>query len=230
MVSPQRQPSRRPCIVVFLADHKDAEALLRAAIMAVRIRTRDRVILVISVYIPPVATTIELIRGAVRQGQELIIAGGFNRNEVGASAGQGEATPVIEVMVDMDLQSLLPRGTKTFESSQVETTIDLVVTTPALAPDRVVCQVYCTEHGLDHLAISTTFAIDLETTTPQSRRLFKDADWKCIRTAVAGKAGRPPQKITDYEISQHAARLTDTFEAAINDHIPVAKPSAYAKR
>ena len=80
----------------------------------------------------------DLINKVVRQhgpGHELIIASGFNPHdqvwgwggdEVGAAARQGEAGPIVDMMVALDLQSLLPRGTKTYEWSGGESTTDLV--------------------------------------------------------------------------------------------------------
>jgi hypothetical protein len=107
---------------------------------------------------------IALIRETVSQfGQnyELIIAGDFNRHdqlwgsdEVGASARQGEAT---ELMMDLNLQSLLPRGTKTYELSNAESTIDLLLSTPVLTEDRICCRIQDKEYGSDHLAVNATF-------------------------------------------------------------------------
>ena len=179
----------RSLIYVTTGVHAQPIDIPSPDLMAVRIRVEDRMILVISVFVPPVdvnalSLAIDLIKSAVRrhgQGHELIIAGDFNRHdqlwggdEVDSSVRQGEAAAIIEMMDDLDLQSLLPRGTKTYEGRAGESTIDLILATAELVASRVMCQPYQTEHRSDHLAISTTFALKVETSTSlQPRRVFK---------------------------------------------------------
>ena len=57
-------------------------------------------------------------------GRELIITGDFNRHEqlwggdeVGASPRQGEAQGILDMMDDLDLHLLLPRGMTTYEGT-----------------------------------------------------------------------------------------------------------------
>src|SRR5436309_15366883 len=129
--------------------HKDLRtkqvALQSPDLMAVVIEFHDYLVLAVSVYIPPIRPeregellySLELIRKAIenlrRQHQhrpiKLIIAGDFNRhdqlwggNAIGASPRQGEALPIIDFMRDLDLQSKLPCGTKTYEPSRGNTT------------------------------------------------------------------------------------------------------------
>jgi hypothetical protein len=42
-------------------------------------------------------------------------------------ARQGEADPIIDLMTEHTLSSLLPRGTKTWQGGDYETTIDLML-------------------------------------------------------------------------------------------------------
>lgn len=93
-------------------------------------------------------------------------AGDFNQHdqlwggdEVALSRRQGEAQGLVDLMIELDLQSLLPRGTKTFEGECGDSTIDLVLATPALAEAALSCQPYHTEHGSDHVAIDTSFFV-----------------------------------------------------------------------
>jgi Endonuclease-reverse transcriptase len=117
-------------------------------IVAVRFRVEDRPILAITVYIPPtdqdaLSRTMELVRETINErgrGHELVIVGDFNRHdqlsggdEVGATARQGEAQEILDLMTDLNLQLLLPRGTKTYESEQGDSTIDLILTSQGLA-------------------------------------------------------------------------------------------------
>ena len=62
-------------------------------------------------------------------GREIIITGDFNRHDslwggdhVGASPRQGEADDIVDLMADLGLQSLLPRGSITYEGASGDTT------------------------------------------------------------------------------------------------------------
>jgi len=188
-------------------------------------------ILVISVYVPPVdvnalSLAIDLIKSAVRrhgQGHELIIAGDFNRHdqlwggdEVDSSVRQGEAAAIIEMMMDLDLQSLLPRGTKTYEGRAGESTIDLILATAELVASRVMCQPYQTEHRSDHLAISTTFALKVETSTSlQPRRVFKKADLETDKNG--GRTADRPPAAYDCRAQDRLASDTVDFGGGVSD-------------
>ena len=67
-------------------------------------------------------------------------------------------------------------------------------------------------------------------TIPSCRHLFKKADWTRIPATVADEIGQVPRTIADDEIDNHATRLASAVEAAIRLHVPLAKPSPYAKR
>ena len=81
--------------------------------------------------------------------------------EVMMSRGSGKEklTPIIELMSEHALRSLLPRGTKTWQNSDNETTIDLILVLEELATSAVKCTIHTTEHRSDHRAIETTFDI-----------------------------------------------------------------------
>ena len=145
----------RSLIYVHNALRAQAVYIPSSDLTAVQVWVQERSILAISVYVPPndqlaLARTCRLIRDTVTQrgqGHEVIIGGDFNRHdqlwagdEVGASSRQGEAAPIIDLMVDLDLQSLLARGTVTFESGTRKSTIDLVLATADLTTKRTVCQ------------------------------------------------------------------------------------------
>jgi len=95
----------------------------------------------------------------------VILAGDFNRHDqlwggddVSAER-QGEADPIIDLMGDYSLCSLLPRGTKTRKRGRSETTIDLILASEELALTMLKCVIHETGHGSDHSAIETTFDI-----------------------------------------------------------------------
>lgn len=235
----------RSLIYVHTDIRAQAVPINSADMTAVQFAVDDRRVLAIAVYVPgnnqvALRKAIALIRETVVRygpGRELIIAGDFNRHdqlwggdEVGVRLRQGEAQEIIDMMVDFNLQSLLPRGTKTFEGEQGESTIDLIFTTQGLAEDRLTCQPYHTEHGSDHVAISTTFAIEVATAVRQPRRIFKNANWKHIQTIVARSLGPLPKEIKDDEIDQYSTHLVQSVQVALEQHVPVTKPSPYAKR
>ena len=87
-------------------------------------------------------------------------------------------------MGDFNLQSLLPRGTITYEERGAASTIDLTLSTERLAMERVVCDIWNHEYGSDHRAIMTYFNTEITLAEPESRLLFKHAKWKGIREDV----------------------------------------------
>jgi Endonuclease-reverse transcriptase len=124
---------------------------------------------------------------------ELFLAGDFNRHDqlwggdaFGANPAQGEGMPIIDFMVDHQLESLLPRGTITYEGSLKRcTTINLALASTSLANARARCDVYPEEHGSDHRPIETHFDLDppLQDLTP--RLLFEQARWDAIRKEIS---------------------------------------------
>ncbi|GKU14749.1 unnamed protein product, partial [Fusarium langsethiae] len=55
---------------------------------------------------------------------------------------QGEADPIIDLMNDFMLRSLLRRGTKTWQSGDYETTIDLALASEELADANIKCAIH----------------------------------------------------------------------------------------
>ena len=145
-------------------------------VVAIQMSVGRRTIIAVSAYVPP--SDQEALRDALghirrltrprETGREIIITGDFNRHDslwggdhVGASPRQGEADDIIDLMTDLGLQSLLPRGSITYEGARGESTIDLVLSSEELADDRLACHLYEVDHGSDHRAISTNFAIQI---------------------------------------------------------------------
>ncbi|KAF4338140.1 reverse transcriptase [Fusarium beomiforme] len=78
------------------------------------------------------------------------------------------------------LRSLLRRGTKTWQSGDYETTINLVLASEELADINIKCAIHSTEHGSDHRMIETVFDISVLAPKHEERLLFKNAPWKEI--------------------------------------------------
>jgi endonuclease/exonuclease/phosphatase family metal-dependent hydrolase len=95
----------------------------------------------------------------------VVLAGNFNRHDQlwggddVSQERQGEPDPIIDLMSEYSLQSLLPRGTKTWQRGISETTIDLILASEELASVVVKCSVHTTEHGSDHRATETMFDV-----------------------------------------------------------------------
>jgi hypothetical protein len=103
------------------------------------------------------------VRQDVGTAVDVVIAGDFNRHdqlwggdEV-SLVRQGEADRIIDLMDELALNSLLPRGTKTWHGGMYDTTIDLVLASAELADSMVKYVVHGVEHGSDYPAIETVF-------------------------------------------------------------------------
>jgi hypothetical protein len=129
--------------------NKDVEAeqlmIESLDITAVMVRLPNRPIMVASIYVPgcdpqALRSTCNKLRNAITNirrkagtAVEVAIVGDFNRHDQlwgGDDVSlerQGEADPIIELMSEFSLSSLLPRGTKTWHNGEHDTTIDLVL-------------------------------------------------------------------------------------------------------
>ena len=158
---------------------------------------KNRRIMLVSVYIPCIRnqrekdlqqliTRLSLIRQAyatdksVDADLELILTGDFNRwdslwggNQVAIHGRQGEAEPLVELMAELSLQSLLPRGTVTYSARTVSSTIDLIFTTARLAEEVEQSEVYDCNHGSDHEAIHSSFSTAIPVPLSAPRLIFK---------------------------------------------------------
>ncbi|KAG6980291.1 hypothetical protein FocnCong_v009749 [Fusarium oxysporum f. sp. conglutinans] len=123
--------------------------------------------------------------------------------------------------------SLLPRGTKTWNSGDFETTVDLVLASADLASSTVKCMIHGTEHGSDHRAIETDFDVSVPAPQAQNRLLLKNVTWKEINFRVAAELESTPEEGT---IQQKTDRLMAVVLEAVRALTPKAKPSPYAKR
>ena len=228
---------------------KDIEAeqvpVQSSDLTAVVLRLPDRSVLVVSVYVEGqneealVQATNKLdqlireTRTRVGTRVDVLLAGDFNRHDQlwggdQVSAGrQGEADPIIELMSEHGLCSLLPRGTKTWRSGDLETTIDLVLASEELATSMVRCEPHATEHGSDHRAIETMFDVVTPEPIVEERLLFKNAPWKDIRARIEATLPTAP-------VGGGVQEQTDRLMIAVLDAIyaltPKAKKSPYAKR
>ncbi|KAJ5283497.1 hypothetical protein N7505_001477 [Penicillium chrysogenum] len=136
------------------------------------IRLPERLVFIASVYVEggeasALSDACDRLRKAITKVRrdtgtvvEIMITGDFNRHDqlwggddVSLSR-QGEADPVIDLMNEFALSSLLKRGTKTWHggghSGDCESTIDLVLASENLTDSMTKCAILGTDHGSDH--------------------------------------------------------------------------------
>ena len=140
---------------------------------------------------------------------------------------QGEADRIIDLIDELALNSLLPRGTKTWHGGGYDTTIDLVLASAELADSVVKCAVYGAKHGSDYRTIETVFDTLVPVPKQQDRLLLKNAPWKKINTRIATELGPTPSSGT---VQEQTDRLMSVVLEAVNALTPKARPSPYAKR
>jgi endonuclease/exonuclease/phosphatase family metal-dependent hydrolase len=216
-----------------------------ADLTAAVLRLPERDILVVSVYVEK--GDVEALESTVRELHDLIfrfrnrtarrtdviLAGDFNRHDLlwggdkASTRRQGEAEPIIDLMNEHGLCSLLPRGTRTWQSPDKESTIDLVLATAELASEVVTCDIHPTEHGSDHRAIQTSFDITMPERIVTERLAFKNAPWTTIRARVEGILRELPWTVG---VQEQTDQLMRVVLEAIHELTPRAQPVPYAKR
>ncbi|KAJ5215604.1 reverse transcriptase [Penicillium cinerascens] len=212
-------------------------------------------ILIVSVYVPPeggpngvrsLTQVLEIIRYTYQRVRcdhtdnvDILIAGDFNRHDqlwggdqVATHIRQGEAEPILLLMADWDLTSLLPRGTITFEEGPWRSTIDLVLASRGLGRRMTECGIHPVEHGSDHRAIITTFLSDAQkpTVSGPGRPLFREAPWADINRELKDLETEVPDITTRAELNSTVDHLTNRVSQAVRLLVPIARPSPYSKR
>ncbi|KAF6525346.1 hypothetical protein HZS61_011141 [Fusarium oxysporum f. sp. conglutinans] len=214
-------------------------------VTAAVVRLPDRLVFTASVYVPggdaqalqdicaKLRRAIQEVRRRSGGAVDVVVVGDFNRHDQVwggddvAVERQGEADPIIDLMNDFMLRSLLRRGTKTWQSGDYETTIDLVLASEELADANIKCAIHGTEHGSDHRTIETVFDISVPGPKQEERLLFKNAPWKEINSRVTDTLRSRPVGNT---VQQKTDRLMLAVLDAVQALTPRAKPSPYAKR
>ena len=213
-------------------------------ITAVIIRLSGHIILLFSVYVQgsdpealllatqKISQVISSERSRINTLQ-VVVAGDFNRQDIlwGGEAvsdeRQGEAEPIIEMMGEQGLVSLLKRGTITRSQGGNESTIDLTLTTQGLANSMSFCKIHDIDHGSDHLAVESRFNLEVPAQRQTQRFLFKEASWQQIRE-IASRLLESSPSLTDTQ--GRCNHLMDIVSQAVQAHTPKAKPSPYSKR
>jgi ribonuclease HI len=216
---------------------------------AVVIRFPERLIFMASVYVEggdasALDDACDHLRKAITEVQrdsgtvvEVMVVGDFNRHDQlwggddVSLTRQGEAEPIIDIMNEFSLSSLLKRGTKTWhgggQTGDCESTIDLVLASENLTDSMVKCAIHGTEHGSDHCAIETVFDAPWQTPQHAERLLLKNAPWKEINARITSTLATTPLEGT---VQLKTDRLMFAVSEAVHTLTPRAKPSPHAKR
>ena len=218
-------------------------------ITAAVIRFPERVVFTASVYVEggnvsALDDACSRLRGAITKVRrdtgavvDILIMGDFNRHDQlwggdEVSLGrQGEADPIIDLMNEFALSSLLKRGTKTWhgggQSGDCESTIDLVLASENLTESMTKCALLETDHGSDHCAIESVFDTQWSGPKHQERLLLKNAPWKEINARIQKALATLPSERT---VQQKTDRLMAAVSEAVHALTPRAKASPHAKR
>lgn len=135
-------------------------------------------------------------------------------------------------MTDMDLQSTGPRGVPTWHSrvDASDATIDLMLLTPELTQGMYFCTIDKTEHGSNHSAIRTELAIGWRSPRTKPRRLWKQIRWIEVRLMVEASLQAHPGPSDPTDVDGHCKFIMGVVLPIVETHVPVAKPSPYARK
>lgn len=149
---------------------------------------------------------------------------------------RGEGDAIVDFIQETGLHSLLPAGTVTWEhqSMNITSTVDLILGSKAIQKELVYCRIHSSDHGSDHKPIEIEVNVNSSMeASAQGKRLYKEADWKDIREKIHNKIGdgRVLFRTTNTHLLDFAASFfTSQINAVLEEEVPRAKPSPYAKR
>jgi hypothetical protein len=149
---------------------------------------------------------------------------------------RNEGEPFVDLIQELGLQSLLPSGTITWEhqSGDIASTVDVLAGSGEIAEHLEYCRIHHSDYGSDHRPITLSYRGGIPPEAKRRRkRLYKDANWAEIRTSIGSQLGdgRVLKKITSTTMFEHAAGIfVNGINAILEEHVPRAKESPYAKR
>lgn len=126
-----------------------------------------------------------------------------------------------------------PKGMTTWENQRSSTTIDLTFITGGLMGRVIECNTSEDLHtGSDHLPVMTKIHMGPESTPERPPRLlWKNTNWEELDEEMGKILGLqgPIQCPDGTKIRERAEHITETIQKAIRKHVPIAKPSQWAK-
>ena len=164
--------------------------------------------------------------------------GDFNRhdqlwggNRVATQTRQGEAEPVLLLMAEWGLNSILPRGTITYEEGSRRSTIDLVLASTPLSQRVTRCGIHPVEHGSDHQAIITTLQFNGQAAPSlKAHYLFHDTPWAKVNNQLRDLQNEIVDITNCSNLESAVGYLTEKVSLAVHQLVPIAKPSPYSKQ
>jgi hypothetical protein len=184
--------------------------------------------------------TIPLIQKAIQEseGVEHILLGDFNLHHPkwGGNLIQTQhkaADTFIEIIKEKRLHLLTEPGAITWETSRSCQTLDLTFSTELLRESVTKCRIReDLETGSDHKPIQTTFqTIRTIKESQQARLQWKKADWEAIRISLQERLDTltlDPLETTE-EIDRTIQQTQEIIQHTIEQRVPKAKPSRFAK-
>jgi hypothetical protein len=192
-----------------------------------------------------VEATIRKARQQAGTGQlEVLICADLNRyhvlwggyHPVRARERRGEGDRIVDFVQEMGLNSLLLAGTVTWEhqSRDITSTVDLVLGSKTIQTELVHCRIHSLDHGSDHkpIEIEVDYRSAIEPLA-RGKRLYRNANWERIKRRILDKIGDGSvlSRIVEPDLLDFAASsFTDQVEAVLEEEVPRAKASPYAKR
>ena len=237
--------------------HRQIECI-HPDVTAAKLWTENSQMLLFSVYIQPVdyhhlyevqsmQSTLDKIESTIGRHAEhatsirpttQVLAGDFNRHHPAWSNGpvyervMVHAGELINFIHAHALQWCLARGHATYWSHNrpgQRSTIDLTLTNEQ---QRLVkCELHHDAFGSDHRATVSEWRMELEQRpeTP-ARKAYDRANWPNIGTEIQTKLHYEEPIESRQQLDEVVAELTTRVQEVIDRHVPMTRPSPYAKR
>jgi hypothetical protein len=139
------------------------------------------------------------------------------------------ADHLIEIAAENLLELVTPKGAVTWRARRTESTIDLTFLSYPLVTSLIKClpRVDLAQSS-DHVPVETTLDLQPQLFTPTPRRCWKKADFNAIRRALHDKVPNT-QVETNEQIDTRVYEITQALQEAIDQGVPWARASPYAK-
>ena len=166
----------------------------------------------------------------------ILIAGDFNShhplwNPNEYTRHDEEADSLIEMMIELELNLLLPPGTITYP--QAGTAIDLIWGNDEATQRIIKCQIAKEhDHGSDHLPIETIIALHIkEENRPLSPYNYVKTNWKQFNDRLnCYLPSLISANTTERDIDRHAEEIIKAITKTIEETTPRKKPCPHSKR
>jgi exonuclease III len=167
-------------------------------------------------------------------GIEHVVIGDFNLhhplwNATSRFTQHAAADHLIEIAAENLLELVTPKGAVTWRARGTESTIDLTLLSYPLVTSLIKClpRVDLAQSS-DHIPVETTLDLQPQPFTPMPRRCWKKADFNAIRQALNDKVPNT-QVETNEQIDTRVYEITQALQEAIDQGVPWARASPYAK-